>query len=234
MKNIIIIIFSFPFFFYGCEKEENLVDVLIDLSVKNLTDDGYFDGLLYYKITSNSPCEVSINKVENTAVSVEIPSSVKIEGRIYNCTSIADKVFYGCEFLTAVKMANTIRVIGRGAFSHCPKLNSITLSESVSEIKEQTFEYCKLSTITLPKSVEYIGSFAFYGVFSINYFKCESLTPPRTEEDTFIIAEVLDQRGKIKDYQYVQENATLYVPKGSQESYQSAGSWNSFKEIVEE
>ena len=222
-------------FFLSCDKDENSEDnVSISLDVTNLTGDGYFDGLLYYKVTSNSPREVSVNKVEKSVISIEIPSTVRIEGNSYSCTIIADQVFYGCENLTSVKMPNTIRAIGKGAFSHCRKLSSITISENVSEIKEQTFEYCKISSLTLPKSVEYIGSLAFYRVWSLIDLKCKSITPPRTEEDTFVIDEVLNQRGQIKGYEYVHNNATLYIPNGSIELYRSTAPWNNFKNIVEE
>lgn len=54
--------------------------------------------------------------------------------------------------------------IGTALFYGCPELQSVTIPESVTVIKNDAFGYCrKLKTIIIPKSVKRIGGAAFAG-----------------------------------------------------------------------
>ena len=72
----------------ACGSEDDINSDISSLTSANLTEDGYFDGILYYQITSNSPNEVAVNKSSKTAAKVEIPAQVNIEGKNYKCTSV--------------------------------------------------------------------------------------------------------------------------------------------------
>ena len=53
--------------------------------------------------------------------------------------------------------------IGKGAFSNCTSLTSITIPNSVTSIGGYAFEFCSsLTSITIPNSVTSIGWYAFY------------------------------------------------------------------------
>lgn len=153
------------FLMASCEKEKESVEeeekVTIKLDVTNLTDDGYFDGLLYYKVTSNSPFEVSVNKVENTAIMVEIPSRIQINGNDYSCTSVADEAFYECRTLSSIFIPKTIRSIGTKSFYGCSGLKNVTISEGVTRIGESAFYCSGLTSITIPESVTSIEKQTF-------------------------------------------------------------------------
>lgn len=113
---------------------------------------------------------------------INIPESV---------TSIGAYAFYRCDDLPSLKIPDSVKEIGSNAFCSCGNLSSITLSnsitniysktfsgcgltsitipESVTDIRLDAFEFCsKLTSITIPNSVKSIGQCAFYS--------CESLT----------------------------------------------------------
>lgn len=178
MKRILLFTLAILPLIAACDKDkpEEEEKVTIKLDVTNLTDDGYFDGLLYYKVTSNSPCEVSVNKVENTATMVEIPSRIEINGNIYSCTSIADNAFYRCGTLSSITIPNTIRSIGDCSFEGCDDLKNVIMSESIKSISSRAFYGCRdLTTITIPKGVTSIMDYAF-----CNCNKLTTITIPET------------------------------------------------------
>ena len=121
--------------------------VTVTLTSSNLTDNGYFDGIMYYKITSNSPLEVSVAKAEKSAVKVEIPSIVNIDGKDYRCTSIGEEAFRECSGLTSVVIPNSVTSIGNVAFYKCSGLTSVKI----------------------PNSVTFIGNFVFLGCENLAY-----------------------------------------------------------------
>lgn len=138
--------------------------VTVTVTSLNLTEDGYFDGMMYYKITSNSPQEVTVNKAEKSAIKVEIPSIVNIDGSNYKCTSISKEAFYQCSNLTTVTIPQSVTTIGSSAFQGCSSLEELTIPNKVTNIEDGTFAYCRgLIKLTIPNSVATIGSGAFYG-----------------------------------------------------------------------
>lgn len=164
MKRILLFTLALLPIMVSCEKDkiEEEEKVTIKLNVTNLTEDGYFDGLLYYKVTSNSPCEVCVNKADKTATIVEIPSRIEINGNVYTCTSIADKAFYECRSLSSIIIPKTIKSIGARAFEGCYALKIVTIPESVTSIDFCAFYGCSgLTSITIPKGVTRIEASTF-------------------------------------------------------------------------
>ena len=144
------------------DKEESGAKVV--LTSANLTENGYFDGLLYYKITSNSPLEVTVHKAEKIVTKVEIPMSVKIDDNTYKCTSIDNEAFYDCKSLTSVTIPNSVTIIGHMAFQDCTGLTSITIPNSVTSIGWGAISNCSsLTSLNIPNYVTSIMDYAFYG-----------------------------------------------------------------------
>lgn len=91
-----------------------------------------------------------------------IPAEVSDGTNTYKVTSIGDKAFYMCWYLTRVVIPNTVTTIGKDAFSLCQRLTSIVIPNSVTSIGENAFETCYvLSSIDIPNSVTSIGDYAF-------------------------------------------------------------------------
>ena len=145
----------------------------------------------------------------SSLTSITIPNSV---------TSIGGSAFSGCSGLTSVTIPNSVTSIGSYAFSGCSGLTSVTIPNSVTCIEYQAFYGCSgLTSVTIPNSVTSIGDEAFAG--------CSGLTAVTVLNPTPVA---------IKQYVFTnRKNATLYVPEGSKEAYQSADYWKEFKEIEE-
>ena len=90
-------------------------------------------------------------------------------------TEIAEGLFSGCTILKEVKLPSALKRIGKLAFYDCENLNT-SIPESVSEIEEKAFRMWAAKddpglpdnekahvSVTLPKSVTFIGPQAFWG-----------------------------------------------------------------------
>lgn len=92
--------------------------------------------------------------------SITIPDSV---------TSIRNRAFSQCTYLTSVTIPNSVTSIGYATFQSCTSLISVTIPDSVSSIGEYAFRGCtNLTSITIPNGVTSIRNRAFYN--------CRSLT----------------------------------------------------------
>ena len=120
---------------------------------------------LRFRITSGSTAEVSgYRYYYNNTDSIAIPEKVRINGKIYNVTSIGDGVFGGYSGLTSIRIPESVTSIGAEAFIGCSDLARINIPEGVTRIDSSTFARCSsLREITLPKNVTSIGISAFSG-----------------------------------------------------------------------
>ena len=80
-----------------------------------------------------------------------------------NVNTIADNAFIDFNFLTEVKLPNSITSIGSQAFSGCSNLTKVDLPSSLTTINNFAFSGTKLANINLPGELQIIGSDAFYG-----------------------------------------------------------------------
>ena len=155
----------------GSGKEEDDKNYkTIELSSANYTEDGYFDGLLYYKINSNTEMTVTLTKAEKTAQNVEIPKYVIINGNKCSVSEIAPEVFRNYSRLLSIKIPNSVTSIGEEAFRGCSGLTSLTIPNSVTSIGNIAFSGCSgLTSLTIPNSVTSIGVEAFSGCSKLSY-----------------------------------------------------------------
>ena len=90
----------------------------------------------------------------NGIITINLPSTID---------RIDEYAFYGCYGLTSIAMPNSVKSIGANAFYYCRALQSITLPDSLSCIENDLFHYCdSLRSITIPPYVDSIKSSAFY------------------------------------------------------------------------
>ena len=90
-------------------------------------------------------------------------------------TSIGKGAFSNCTSLTSITIPNSVTSIGGYAFEFCSSLTSITIPNSVTSIGDSAFKDCtSLTSITIPNSVTSIGNDVFNGCISLTSINVDS------------------------------------------------------------
>jgi len=127
--------------------------------------------------------------------------------------------FSGKGSIKEVTFGDAVQTIGNNAFNSCTALENIILPSTLTTIGAEAFRQCHLlKAITLPSSVTSIGYCAFWDCENLTSVFAQGSTPP-----TFI-------DGTTEVFSNI-SNATLYVPEGSEGTYQSADVWKDFSSI---
>lgn len=110
-----------------CFKSIMLAWLLLLLCLPSCAFDFESDGLSYSILSHEEQiCELT-NIIRLPATIIEIPSTVVLNGKAYNVTSIADETFSECDELTCVRIPATVSHIGKNAFQRCSALNEFWL-----------------------------------------------------------------------------------------------------------
>lgn len=79
-------------------------------------------------------------------------------------TSIGEKAFNNCGYLTSVVIPEGVTSIGMDAFANCDNLTNVVIPEGVTSIGGYAFGACdNLISVQLPESLTSLGSSAFSG-----------------------------------------------------------------------
>ena len=197
------------FAFYGCA---GLTSIVIPAGVTTIDRYAFYQCMDLTSLTLPN----SLKSIGERAFtwctslpSVTIPSGV---------TSIGEAAFCLCSSLQFANIPSGVTSISQETFSDCTSLKSINIPQGVTSIGRQAFSRCKeLTSITIPSSVTRIDNYAFE--------ICNGLTTIKS-----YVTDVF-QTGKVPFSNCV--NATLYVPKGLVETYQSTPDWNKLSMIKE-
>ena len=139
---------------------------------------------------------------------LKLPSTLK---------KIGDGAFYGAN-ISHVRIPEGIEIIPKYSFGYTSLTDTLTIPNSVVQIKESAFRNCKyLNAIILPEKLEQIWGNCMDGCWSLDYIQCNAKEPPLVEGGEFTGIE--------------KNNFTLVVPEGSVEAYRNAPGWKEFKRI---
>ena len=226
------------------------------MSVSAFAEDAVIDGIKYSlndktseaKVVPNYYNENIFDSQKKYSGDITIPETVDYAGKTYSVTSIGEYAFYNCKDLTSVNIPNSVTAIESSAFESCSSLASITIPNSVTTIGDEVFSGCTgLTSVTIPNSVTSIGKWAFSNCKGLT-----SITIPNSVTnigdfafhgcpDLTSVISLIEEPFEINEntfYNWVGDHdefttATLYVPAGTKEKYESTPAWNKFANIVE-
>lgn len=123
------------------------------------------------EVTNGPPTDIIVNPTGEVHLVIQssnaysgdivIPSSVQYQNYTFNVTAIGRSAFHYCEYLTTIKIPNSITKIGEYAFCRCKNLATIEIPNSITEIGMYGFSQCGLKTIKIPNNVKTIGLCTF-------------------------------------------------------------------------
>lgn len=126
--------------------------------------------------------------------------------------SLEDRAFKGCGSLEKVIIPDGVRAVGINAFEECSSLKEVTVGNGVKEIGQWAFYDCTaMESLTLGSLLESIGAEAFDGDVNIRDITCLAVTPPSFPGG--FPPEVM-------------ANATVTVPEGSEDAYNTDPCWD--------
>ena len=192
-----------------CEKIQNITRLIVEDGVTTLGDNilyySYSDSDSKFHSFHSNLCEVELPQglsyiganafYDSTDLDeVKIPSTVtKIKQSAFSgCTGLTKielppqleevgyNSFYGCSGLTEITIPSSVKTIPSGAFGNCTSLESVTLSEGIGEIGTEAFQYTKLKSLNIPKSVKKLGHDIVRGCQHLAYITIEA--PSQLEE----------------------------------------------------
>ncbi len=106
----------------------------------------------------------SIVGCDDSVTAISIPETVND----IPVVKIARQAFDSCKALETVEMTDTITEIAESAFEDCDNLKNVVLSDSITEINYSVFSECiSLEKIHIPDSVTSIDNYAFMNCISL-------------------------------------------------------------------
>lgn len=146
--------------------------------------------------------------VNKKAKTVSIPATVKIRGKKYKVTQIAEGAFKNNKKVTKVTIGSNVSKISKNAFSGAVKLKTVTMGQNVTEVGAYAFKGCKVLTgITLPAKTTKIGDQAFSG--------CKKL-----KTITIKSSKITSKKLSKNAFKGITKVTTIKVPKKKVSSYQ--------------
>ena len=99
-------------------------------------------GKFVFKVASAKNATL-VKPVKKTNKKVTIPTSVKIKGKSFKVTAIANNAFKNNKKLTKIVVPASVTAIGKNAFKGCTAAKSITIGKKVKTIGASAFFGCK-------------------------------------------------------------------------------------------
>ena len=142
----------------------------------------------------------------HTLMSLRLSSNIK---------EIPKNAFVECTWLKKLLIPEGVERLGLDAFSLCTRLEEVSLPSTLKAIDRGVFWRCRnLRSFTIPASVETMGEYILFECDSLKDVYCPHVVPMQIPP------------------LYYKTNATLHVPRGSEELYSKEEYWAKAGKIV--
>ncbi len=150
----------------------------IGFAITVMKNASYTAGNYKYKITNakiDGKGTVELTGLKSkTLKKINVPATVKIGGKSFKVTSIANGACKGCKKTTSIVIGKNVKTIGSSAFSGCVKASSVTVGNAVTKIGTKAFYNCKkLKKVTIKSTkLNSVGKSAIKGIYKKAVMKC--------------------------------------------------------------
>ena len=212
----------------GAFANEGLKTIIIPGTVKKIGINAFaYNTKLETVIMQEGVEEIGSNAFRDCTnlKNVELPESL---------IKIGEVAFYNCINLQEISIPSKIKIIESYTFAACTRLGKIELKEGLEEIKGNSFLSTAFSEITIPSTVDTIGSSVFYGNKNL---KNIIINKKEGEEAKFVYESGMLMASK-KDVilfasdSYLKSIATFEIPDGVKEYNLNITQYNNIKKIV--
>ena len=212
----------------GAFANEGLKTIIIPGTVKKIGANAFaYNTTLETVIMQEGVEEIGNNAFGNclNLKNIQLPESL---------IKIGNKAFYSCINLQEVSIPSNIKIIGNYTIASCLSLNKIELKEGLEEIEYNSFLSTAFSEITIPSTVDTIGSSAFYGNKNL---KNIVINKKEGEEAKFvyesgILMPASKDRILFSSDSYLKSIDTFEIPDGVKEYNLNITQYNNIKKIV--
>lgn len=128
---------------------------------------------LYYSIQDGAEVYLCLgpNAAELLGGHIQVPRTVKHDGRTYMVTGVADGAFAECVRIQGITLPTSVYMVGEKSFYRCTDLRVVLLPKSLTSIGAQAFEGCtSLLDVVMPHSVVELGEYAFKDCSQVRQF----------------------------------------------------------------
>ena len=204
-------------------------------------------GNLKYWYPSDGSTAIVVNDdsyKDESMTEVTIPSTINVDGKTYQVTSIGNIAFAVCGNLLSVSLPEGLEIIGSGAFTSCPQLLEITFPSTLKVIGDGAFaNWHNIQALSIPEGVEMIGARAFVNMSSLtqvelpNSLKYIGDRCFRECNLSAVVSHIIEPF-TVSPLAFTPNDdepshATLYVPMGTKPKYEAIEGWTRFANIEE-
>ena len=148
---------------------ENLEKISIPSTLKDISEDAFVGchSLESIVVAKNDACyekDGYLYSSEKDCIIAHLASNKHLPKDL----NVLSKALYSYSDITEIEIPAGVKVIGRGAFEYCTKLEKVVLPHTVTTIEPEAFYNCKaLKEIVIPNGVTTIGVAAFFACTSL-------------------------------------------------------------------
>ena len=186
------------------------------------------DGRFLFEITDASKKTLSL--ISDTTVYIMEDEEIfispyeysNLKTNYYGNITVPEKVYYAGNYYTVTGIGGALPWDAyKAPFAGKTKLTGVSLPDTVEYIGTFSFDDCaSLAELVIPAKVKHIGEAVFGGCDNIESLIFKSATPPELSEEGFI-PDPLGHMGSLQ---------TIYVPEDSVEEYKEA--FSGYKDII--